>query len=162
MQPGKRPQSVLFACGLNSIRSPIAMGLFRHLFGKSMYIGSAGVKPGEQDPFAIAVMDEIGLDISKHRPQTFEQLEDWEGLNFDLIVTLSPEAHHKALNLTRTVAAEVEYWPTPDPSDIGGHPRAEARRLPDGARPAHGQDQGAVRRAGAGRGLSLQVVPPSP
>ena len=119
MQPGKRPQSVLFACGLNSIRSPIAMGLFRHLFGKSMYTGSAGVKPGEQDPFAIAVMDEIGLDIAKHRPQTFEQLEDWEGLNFDLIVTLSPEAHHKALDLTRTVAADVEYWPTPDPSDIG-------------------------------------------
>jgi protein-tyrosine-phosphatase len=119
MQPGRRPQSVLFACGLNSIRSPMAMGLFRHLFGKRMYTGSAGVKPGEQDAFAIAVMDEIGLDISKHKPQTFEQLEDWEGLNFDLIVTLSPEAHHKALNLTRTVAAEVEYWPTPDPSDIG-------------------------------------------
>jgi protein-tyrosine-phosphatase len=119
MQPGARPQSVLFACGLNSIRSPMAMALFRHLFGKRMYTGSAGVKPGEQDAFAIAVMDEIGLDISKHKPQTFEQLEDWEGLNFDLIVTLSPEAHHKALNLTRTVAAEVEYWPTPDPSDIG-------------------------------------------
>ena len=119
MQPGARPQSVLFACGLNSIRSPMAMALFRHLFGKRMYTGSAGVKPGEQDAFAIAVMDEIGLDISKHKPQTFEQLEDWEGLNFDLIVTLSPEAHHKALNLTRTVAAEVEYWPTADPSDIG-------------------------------------------
>ncbi|MGE3989507.1 low molecular weight phosphatase family protein [Pseudorhodoplanes sp.] len=119
MQPGRRPQSVLFACGLNSIRSPMAMGLFRHLFGKSMYTGSAGVKPGEQDAFAIAVMDEIGLDISKHKPQTFEQLEDWEGLNFDLIVTLSPEAHHKALELTRMLAAEVEYWPTPDPSDIG-------------------------------------------
>ena len=116
---GARPQSVLFACGLNSIRSPIAMALFRHLFGKRMYTGSAGVKPGEPDPFAVAVMDEIGLDISKHRPQTFEQLEDWEGLNFDLIVTLSPEAHHKALDLTRTIAAEVEYWPTPDPSDIG-------------------------------------------
>jgi protein-tyrosine-phosphatase len=119
MQPAGRPQSVLFACGLNSIRSPMAMALFRHLFGKSMYTGSAGVKPGESDPFAIAVMDEIGLDIAKHRPQTFEQLEDWEGLNFDLIVTLSPEAHHKALDLTRTIAAEVEYWPTSDPSDIG-------------------------------------------
>jgi protein-tyrosine-phosphatase len=119
MQPGRRPQSVLFACGLNSIRSPMAMGLFRHLFGKRMYTGSAGVKPGEQDAFAIAVMDEIGLDISKHKPQTFEQLEDWEGLNFDLIVTLSPEAHHKALELTRTIAADVEYWPTSDPSDIG-------------------------------------------
>ena len=114
-----RPQSVLFACGLNSIRSPMAMALFRHLFGKSMYSGSAGVKVGEPDPFAIAVMDEIGLDIARHKPQTFEQLEDWEGLNFDLIVTLSPEAHHKALDLTRTLAAEVEYWPTSDPSDIG-------------------------------------------
>src|SRR5512147_2370530 len=121
MQPGKRPQSVLFACGLNSIRSPMAMGLFRHLFGKNMYTGSAGVKPGEPDPFAIAVMDEIGLDISKHKPQTFEQLEDWEGLNFDLIVTLSPEAHHKALELTRTNAADVEYWPTADPSGTEGN-----------------------------------------
>lgn len=118
-QPGTRPHSVLFACGQNSIRSPMAMALFRHLFGKSMYTGSAGVKPGELDAFAVAVMDEIGLDISRHKPQTFEQLEDWEGLNFDLIVTLSPEAHHKALDMTRTLAAEVEYWPTADPSDIG-------------------------------------------
>lgn len=119
MQPGSRPQSVLFACGMNSIRSPMAMALFRHLFGKRIYTGSAGVKTGEPDLFAAAVMDEIGLDISKHKPQTFEELEDWEGLNFDLIVTLSPEAHHKALDLTRTLAAEVEYWPTPDPSDLG-------------------------------------------
>ncbi|HWV54374.1 arsenate reductase ArsC [Pseudorhodoplanes sp.] len=119
MQPGSRPQSVLFACGMNSIRSPMAMALFRHLFGKRIYTGSAGVKTGEPDLFAAAVMDEIGLDISKHKPQTFEELEDWEGLNFDLIVTLSPEAHHKALDLTRTLAAEVEYWPTPDPSDVG-------------------------------------------
>jgi len=97
----------------------MAMALFRHLFGKRIYTGSAGVKTGEPDLFAAAVMDEIGLDISKHKPQTFEELEDWEGLNFDLIVTLSPEAHHKALDLTRTLAAEVEYWPTPDPSDLG-------------------------------------------
>jgi protein-tyrosine-phosphatase len=97
----------------------MAAALFRHLFGKRMYSGSAGVKPGEPDPFAIAVMDEVGLDISKHKPQTFEELDDWEGLNFDLIVTLSPEAHHRALELTRTIAADVEYWPTPDPSDLG-------------------------------------------
>jgi protein-tyrosine-phosphatase len=72
------------------------------------------------DPFAVAVLEEIGIDISRHRPMTFEELEDWEGLNFDLIVTLSPEAHHKALELTRTIAAEVEYWPTPDPTAIEG------------------------------------------
>jgi protein-tyrosine-phosphatase len=65
-------------------------------------------------------MEEIGIDIAKHRPITFEELEDWEGLNFDLIVTLSPEAHHKALELTRTLAADVEYWPTPDPTATEG------------------------------------------
>src|SRR6266404_2769043 len=115
-----RPQAVLFACGLNSVRSPMAAALFRHLLGRAVYVGSAGVRRGELDPFAVAVMDEVGLDISKHRPMTFEELEDWEGLNFDLIVTLSPEAHHKALELTRAIAADVEYWPTPDPTAIEG------------------------------------------
>jgi protein-tyrosine-phosphatase len=115
-----RPQAVLFACGLNSVRSPMAAALFRHLLGRAAYVGSAGVRTGELDPFAVAVMDEVGLDISKHRPMTFEELEDWEGLNFDLIVTLSPEAHHKALDLTRTIAADVEYWPTQDPTGQEG------------------------------------------
>src|ERR1700719_2959714 len=115
-----RPQAVLFACGLNSVRSPMAAALFRHMFGRTTYVGSAGVRRGELDPFAVAAMDEIGLDIAKNRPMTFEELEDWEGLNFDLIVTLSPEAHHKALELTRTIAADVEYWPTPDPTDTEG------------------------------------------
>jgi protein-tyrosine-phosphatase len=115
-----RPQAVLFACGLNSVRSPMAAALFRHMFARSTYVGSAGVRRGELDPFAVAAMEEIGLDIAKHRPMTFEELEDWEGLNFDLIVTLAPEAHHKALDLTRTIAADVEYWPTPDPTIAEG------------------------------------------
>ena len=85
-------------------------------WGGASYVSSAGVRKDELDPFAVAAMEEIGLDISRHRPMTFEELEDWEGLNFDLIVTLSPEAHHKALELTRTLAADVEYWPTPDPT----------------------------------------------
>jgi protein-tyrosine-phosphatase len=114
-----RPQAVLFACGLNSVRSPMAAGLFKHFFGRT-YVGSAGVRKGELDAFAVAAMEELGLDIAKHKPMTFEELEEWEGLNFDLIVTLSPEAHHKALELTRTVAADVEYWPTPDPTPTEG------------------------------------------
>lgn len=116
-----RPQAVLFACGLNSIRSPMAMGLFRQMFGKQIYVGSAGVRKGELDPFAVAVMEELGLDIAKHKPQTFEELDEWDGLNFDLIVTLSPEAHHKALELTRTLASDVEYWPMADPSGVAGN-----------------------------------------
>jgi protein-tyrosine-phosphatase len=115
-----RPQAVLFACGLNSVRSPIAAGLFRELFGKTVYVGSAGVQRGELDPFAIAVMAELGIDISRHKPHTFEELDELEGLNFDLIVTLSPPAHHKALELTRTLAAEVEYWPTHDATAAEG------------------------------------------
>src|SRR6516165_8297097 len=121
--PGRkvRPQAVLFACGRNSVRSPMAAALFKHLFGRTTYVASAGVRHGDLDPFAVAAMEEAGLDIAKHRPMTFEELEDWEGLNFDLIVTLAPEAHHKALDLTRTLAADVEYWPTPDPSTATGN-----------------------------------------
>jgi protein-tyrosine-phosphatase len=125
-----RPQAVLFACALNAVRSPIAAGLFQQMFGKSIYVASAGVHKGELDPFAVAVMDEIGVDISRHKPMDFEELEDLEGLNFDLIVSLSPPAHHKALDLTRTVAADVEYWPTVDPTGIEGsrEQRLEAYR----------------------------------
>jgi protein-tyrosine-phosphatase len=114
------PQAVLFACALNSVRSPMAASLLQHMFPQTLYVKSAGVRIGELDPFAVATMAELGQDISKHRPMTFEDLDDWEGLNFDLIITLSPEAHHKALELTRTLAADVEYWPTPDPTSVEG------------------------------------------
>jgi protein-tyrosine-phosphatase len=115
------PQSVLFACGQNSVRSPMAESLLRQMFPNTLYVRSAGAKKGELDPFAVAVMAEFGQDISTHKPTTFEELEDWEGLNFDLIITLSPEAHHKALDLTRTLAADVEYWPTHDPTGTDGN-----------------------------------------
>jgi protein-tyrosine-phosphatase len=99
----------------------MATALMGQMFGKSVYVGSAGVQKGELDPFAVAVMEEVGIDIARHRPITFEELEDLEGLNFDLIVTLSPPAHHKAMQLTRTVAADVEYWPTVDPTAAEGN-----------------------------------------
>src|ERR1044072_7059056 len=104
-------QAVPFACGLNSVRSPMAAGLFKQMLGRAIYVASAGGRKDELDPFAVAALDEVGIDIAKHRPMTFEELDDWEGLNFDLIVTLSPEAHHKALDLTRTLAADGAYWP---------------------------------------------------
>ncbi len=97
----------------------MAAGILQQMFPRAMFVRSAGVRKGELDPFAVSVMEEIGQYISRHKPTTFEELEDWEGLNFDLIVTLSPEAHHKALELTRTNAADVEYWPTPDPVYLG-------------------------------------------
>jgi protein-tyrosine-phosphatase len=125
-----QPMAVLFACGLNSLRSPMAAAIFAQTVGRGVYVRSAGVRKGELDPFAVAVMAEIGIDISKHKPATFEELDEWEGLNFDLIVTLSPEAHHRALELTRTSAVDVEYWPTADPSGTEGsrEQRLEAYR----------------------------------
>jgi protein-tyrosine-phosphatase len=110
------PLAVLFACGHNAVRSPMAAAMLKPLLGSGHYVASAGVRKGELDGFAVAAMEELGIDIASHRPMTLEELEDWEGLNFDLIVTLSPEAHHRALELTRTAGVEVEYWPTADPT----------------------------------------------
>ncbi|MDB5571365.1 MAG: arsC 3 [Hyphomicrobiales bacterium] len=113
----KRPQAVLFACTFNAVRSPMAEAIVRHLFGREVFVASAGVRHGELDPFAVAAMDEIGIDIQKHKPHTFAELEDD---SFDLIVSLSPEAHHTALEYTRTMAVDVLYWPTIDPTVVQG------------------------------------------
>ena len=123
MEPprARTPQAVLFACAFNAVRSPMAESLLQKMFPQALYVKSAGVRKGDLDPFAVAVIAELGQDISKHRPMTFEDLDDWEGLNFDLIISLSPEAHHKALELTRTMAVEVEYWPTQDPTTVEGN-----------------------------------------
>ena len=117
---GRPIQSVLFMCSQNAVRSPMAEALAKHFFGKSLYVQSAGVNKSEVDPFITAVMDEYGIDTAKHKPKTIDELEEWEGLNFDLVITLSPEAHHRALDLTRSLSMDVEYWPTPDPTIAQG------------------------------------------
>ena len=111
------PGAVLFACTFNSVRSPMAAAIMQHLFGRGVYVDSVGVRRGELDPLAVEAMEEIGIEIGKHRPKSFDEFED---TSFDLVITLSPEAHHKAMELTRTSAAAVEYWPTLDPTAIEG------------------------------------------
>jgi protein-tyrosine-phosphatase len=95
----------------------MAAGIMRHLFGRSVYVDSVGARAGELDPLAVDVMDEIGIEIGKHKPKGFDEFED---TSFDLVITLSPEAHHKAMELTRTSAAVIEYWPTMDPTAVEG------------------------------------------
>ncbi len=108
------PQAVLFACNYNTIRSPIAEALMRLRFGALVWVDSCGVRATvDADPFVLAVMEELGVDMRKHRAKTFADLDD---TSFDMIVTLTPEAHHRALEFTRTMAVDVEYWPTMDPS----------------------------------------------
>ncbi|MEX1147190.1 MAG: hypothetical protein WEB93_02300 [Sphingomonadales bacterium] len=113
------PTSVLFACSLNRVRSPIAEAIAKHLLGKRIFVDSVGVRRDEDDPdpFVVAVMDEIGLGLERHKPKSFEELED---ASFDLVISLSPEAQHQAVELTRTTACDLEYWPMPDPTAVEG------------------------------------------
>jgi protein-tyrosine-phosphatase len=115
--PAELPKAVLFACSMNAVRSPMAEAILKHLAGRHVYVDSAGVRHGKLDPFAVAVMDEIGINLTRHKPKTFADLQD---SSFDLVVSLAPEAHHQALEMTRTMAIEAEYWPTIDPTATAG------------------------------------------
>jgi protein-tyrosine-phosphatase len=111
------PASLLFACSENSVRSPMAEALAKRLYGQASYIDSVGVRASMVDGMAAAALDELGIDVHRHHAKTFD---DVDPSSFDLIVTLSPEAHHQALEFTRGTAAEVEYWPVMDPSAVEG------------------------------------------
>ncbi len=113
-----RPGSVLFCCTSNALRSPMAEAMAKYLFGREIYIDSAGLRAGALDMFAVAAMDEIGIDTSGHRPKSFDDLEETA---FDLIVSLSPQAQHRAVELTRASATELEFWNTFDPSLVEGN-----------------------------------------
>jgi len=112
-----KESAVLIACTWNAVRSPMGAAILRHLTRGGLHVESAGVRAGALDPMAVEAMEEIGLEIGKHTPRRFEDLEDG---SFDLVITLSPEAQHKAVELTRTAATSVEYWPTLDPTVVEG------------------------------------------
>ena len=111
------PEAVLFACTRNAIRSPMAEALLKHFHGARVYVQSVGVRPAPIDPFAVAAMEETGIDIARHRQRSFDDLEDD---SFDLVISLSPEAQHRAVEMTRHMACEVEFWNTFDPSLVEG------------------------------------------
>ena len=112
------PGAVLFACSENALRSPMAESILKHLHGHRIYVDSVGIRAGELDGFAVEVLDEIGIDLSTHRSKSFDDLEDEY---YDLIITLSPEAQHRAVELTRTMAVDLEFWHTFDPSIVEGN-----------------------------------------
>jgi protein-tyrosine-phosphatase len=125
----RAPAAVLFACNLNRVRSPMAEALLKRLVGDRIFVDSCGLKhPASADdeddgaglkidPFARAVMAEVGCDLSDHRAKTFDELED---ASFDLVISLTPESQHRAVELARGRAAEIEYWPTFDPTLADG------------------------------------------
>ena len=111
------PAAVLFACTMNSVRSPIAEGLLKASHGNRIYVDSAGVEGADVNGFAVEVLAELGIDISNHKAKTFETLVD---TSFDVVIALSADARRAAEELTSWMSAEVEYWPTQDPSAAGG------------------------------------------
>ncbi len=115
--PKRLPSAVLFICTQNAIRSPMAAAITHHLLGDKIYVASAGIEAGDPDPFVGLVMDEIGLDLTRHRPHAIDDLSD---AGFDLAITLSPQAKAHADDMTRTMAIDVENWPIADPSATHG------------------------------------------
>ncbi|MDH5797673.1 MAG: low molecular weight phosphatase family protein [Paracoccaceae bacterium] len=116
------PNSVLFCCDHNAVRSPMAEGLMKKFYGQDVYVQSAGVRNDlEIDGFAIAVCEELGVELSRHRARTFEEMQQWgdDLSGFDLVVALSPASQRQALELTRFYHLDVEYWPILDPTGIG-------------------------------------------
>jgi arsenate reductase len=120
--PSALPASVLFTCDHNVVRSPMAEGLAKAFYGHNFYVQSAGVRHDlEIDGFVISVCQELGVELSRHRPRSFDEMQDWgDDLGgFDLIVALSPASQRKALELTRYYHLDVEYWPIMDPTGLG-------------------------------------------
>ncbi|WP_096786515.1 low molecular weight phosphatase family protein [Rhodobacter sp. CZR27] len=118
----KPPSSVLFCCDHNAVRSPMAEGLMKRLYGRQAYVQSAGVKNDREiDGFTVAVCKELGIELSRHRSRSFEEMMDWgdDLSGFDLIVALSPASQRMALELTRYYHLDVEYWPIMDPTGLG-------------------------------------------
>jgi protein-tyrosine-phosphatase len=109
------PSAVLFSCTMNSVRSPMAEAIMKFLHGHRVFVDSVGVRSGEIDGFAVAVMDEIGIDLTRHHSKTFDELEDDY---FDIVIPLSPQAQHRAVEMTRVMAVGIEFWNVFDPAIV--------------------------------------------
>ncbi|MEC7762559.1 MAG: low molecular weight phosphatase family protein [Pseudomonadota bacterium] len=120
--PASLPQSVLFCCDHNAVRSPMAEGMMKMYYGDRVYVQSAGVKSEmDVDGFSVAVCEEIGVPLSNHRSRSFDEMQEWgDDLSaYDLIIALSPASQRKVLDLTRFHHLDVEYWPVMDPTGLG-------------------------------------------
>lgn len=116
------PQSVLFCCDYNAVRSPMAEGIMKKFYGAGTYVQSVGVMNDlEIDGFAIAACEELGIELSRHRSRSFDEMQEWgdDLSSFDLIIALSPASQRRALDLTRLFHLTVEYWPIMDPTGLG-------------------------------------------
>ena len=109
----RMPGSILFLCGQNAIRSPMAEVLARHILPDRVLVRSAGLNSGTRDPFVDAVIAEAGLPLVPHDPHALDEIEDDL---IDVVVALTPAAAVRAGELARTASIEVLTWDIPDPS----------------------------------------------
>lgn len=125
-QAKKIPGSVLFTCNLNSVRSPMAEALTKHMFGKRFYVDSAGLEPAERDPFVVSVMEEIGVDMSEDKPLAIDAVDIG---SFDLVICMTPESCARVTELAHAQAVDIEFWPTLDPFAAGEGGTREQRLM---------------------------------
>jgi len=116
VKPKDLPGSVLYTCNLNAVRSPMAEALTKHLYGKRFFVESAGLEPSERDPFAMSVMEEIGIDMTKDHPLAIDAIDIG---SFDLVISMTPESYERVQELARAQAVDIEFWPTRDPFAAG-------------------------------------------
>ena len=118
-------QSVLFCCNYNSVRSPMAEGIFKKLIDQRIFVQSAGVFDTlEIDGFTVKVCDEINVKLSKHRVRSLKEMEKEGGFTggFDLVVALTKESLEEVRKYSRYSSVMIEDWiveePVKDENDI--------------------------------------------
>ena len=109
--------AILFACNINAVRSAMAEAMIKVTYPGKIFADSCGVSPGNPDGFAIAVMEEIGINLNTHQPKSFDDLDS---AFYDVIISFSPEAHEAAVALTQSMDCETLYWPVDNLANLTG------------------------------------------
>lgn len=107
-----KPNSILFVCQLNSVRSPMAEGLMRKHYTDIADIRSCGLAEGDLDDFMVTVMKEKGVDMSDHKALSLGELQDE---SFDVVIAFTYDAYQAAVAVFEDTNSQVELWALPDP-----------------------------------------------
>ena len=126
MKENRNISSVLFCCNYNSVRSPMAEGIFKSLAGRKVFVQSAGIFDTlEIDGFTVKVCDEINVKLSKHRVRSLREMEKEGGFigSFDLIIPLTKESSEEVYKYSAYSSVMIEDWTVDEPiqyeNDIG-------------------------------------------
>lgn len=116
---------ILFMCVANSARSQLAEGIARQLFASQAEVQSAGSLPSKVNPFAVKVLNEVGINITQHFSKTVDHLSPDFLATLDYVITLCAEEVCPIL----VSKGKRLHWPLPDPAGKGGAEEDELKRF---------------------------------